>query len=153
MFERITRHSIKALMLAQDESRRLWHASCDTDHLLVGLAGSAGNCANILRSCNMSFGTMRDSVEKSYEMAKRPAWYKVWLNYIPMPLSEDSKAAFEQSFLICHGQSIRTDHILLGVLNVPTSRGAALLNTLGITADKVEAELQDLMQKGICLEE
>ena len=51
MFERFTEKAIKAIMLAQEEARRLGHNFVETEQILLGLIGEGtGVAAKVLKS-------------------------------------------------------------------------------------------------------
>ncbi|MGF1489178.1 MAG: Clp protease N-terminal domain-containing protein, partial [Prochloraceae cyanobacterium] len=65
MFERFTEKSIKVIMLAQEESRRLGHNFVGTEQLLLGLIGQGtGIAAKVLKSFDLNLKNTRVEVEK-----------------------------------------------------------------------------------------
>jgi ATP-dependent Clp protease ATP-binding subunit ClpA len=154
MFEGITKQSIKTVMLAQDEARRLGRVCCDTDHLLVGLAGAGqSNGGKILRSCGATFGAMREAVAKTYEKEVQIPWYHKFLSSFLMPLSADSKLALKCAYEESDHVTVRTDHLLLGFFKVPGCRAEAILATFEITSAKVEQVRKELTALGKLTEE
>jgi ATP-dependent Clp protease ATP-binding subunit ClpA len=63
MFERYTEKSIKVIMLAQEESRRMGHSYVGTEHLLLGLIGEReGVAISILERLNIDLADVRNRV-------------------------------------------------------------------------------------------
>ena len=65
MFERFTEKAIKAVMLAQEESRRLGHNFVGTEQILLGLIGEgAGVATKVLKSMGVNLKDARMEVER-----------------------------------------------------------------------------------------
>jgi ATP-dependent Clp protease ATP-binding subunit ClpC len=65
MFERCTEKSIKVIMLAQEESRRMGHNFVGTEQLLLGTIGEGtGIAAKVLQSMGVTLKTARIEVER-----------------------------------------------------------------------------------------
>ena len=65
MFEHFTDKAIKAIMLAQEEARRLGHNFVGTEQILLGLIGEGtGVAAKVLKSMGVNLKDARIEVEK-----------------------------------------------------------------------------------------
>ncbi len=65
MFERFTEKTIKAIILAQEESRRMGHNFVGTESILLGLIGeNTGIAAETLKSMGVNLKEARSYVEK-----------------------------------------------------------------------------------------
>ena len=65
MFEKFTEKEIKAIMLAQEEGRRLGHNFVGTEQILLGLIGEGtGVAAKVLKSMGVKLKGARLEVEK-----------------------------------------------------------------------------------------
>ena len=64
MLEKLTQNSIIAIMLAQEEARRLGCELCDAEHILLGLLGQGtGIAARALRELGLSHRSVRKEVK------------------------------------------------------------------------------------------
>ena len=65
MFERFTEQSIKVIMLAQEEARRLGHNFVGTEQILLGLIGEGtGIASKVLKENGVNLKDARNEVEK-----------------------------------------------------------------------------------------
>jgi ATP-dependent Clp protease ATP-binding subunit ClpC len=113
VFERFTDRSRRALVLAQEEARRLNHSFIGTEHLLLGLiAEHEGVAAAALESFGISLAMTRTRVE---ELTGRSAAVP---SHSPS-MTPRAKKVFELSFresLAMGHSSIGTEHLLLGLI-------------------------------------
>jgi ATP-dependent Clp protease ATP-binding subunit ClpC len=64
MFERFTEQAIKAIMLAQEEARRLGHNFVGTEQILLGLVGEGtGIAAKVLLDMGLNLKEARNEIE------------------------------------------------------------------------------------------
>ena len=64
MFERFTEKAIKAIMLAQEEARRLGHNFVGTEQILLGLVGEGrGIAPRVLKDMGVKLRDVRREVE------------------------------------------------------------------------------------------
>ena len=65
MFEKFTEEAIQAIMLAQEESRRLGHNFVGSEQILLGLIGERkGSAGKVLKSIGLTLKDTRIEVEK-----------------------------------------------------------------------------------------
>ena len=73
MFERFTERARRAVVLAQEEARKLDHGYIGTEHLLLGLIHEGeGVAANALESLGISLKTVREQVVARVGRGQRP---------------------------------------------------------------------------------
>ncbi|NWF59524.1 MAG: hypothetical protein HXY43_09550 [Fischerella sp.] len=138
MFERFTQKSIKVVMLAQEEARRLGHNFVGTEQLLLGLIGEEdGIAAQVLKSMGINLQQARIEVEQiigrgsdsvSVEIPFTPRGKKV-LEY-----------AFEETRQFRH-KYIDTEHLLLGLIRLNEGVAIRVLESFGINFDNLRNEV------------
>ena len=73
MFERFTNQSRRAVVLAQEEARRLNHSYIGTEHLLAGLRHeNRGPAARALTSADITLDAVRAQIEALVEPRSAP---------------------------------------------------------------------------------
>ena len=73
MFEQFTDKAIRAVMLAQEEARRLGHNFVGTEQILLGLIGEGtGVAAKVLTELGVTLQNARKEVEKIICRGSRP---------------------------------------------------------------------------------
>ena len=73
MFEQFTDKAIRAVMLAQEEARRLGHNFVGTEQILLGLIGEGtGVAAKVLTELGVTLQNARKEVEKIIGRGSRP---------------------------------------------------------------------------------
>ena len=114
MFEKFSEGSIKAIMLAQEESRRLGFNHLATEHILLGLiAENHGVAATVLKSFDLSLALTRVEVEKIVGHGSEAMTAEI-------PFTAAVKQLLERS---CNEASdlnvtkVETEHLLLGLLS------------------------------------
>lgn len=145
MFERFNEKAIKAVMQAQEESRRLGHNYVGTEMLLVGIVSeSSGVAAKVLKKFNVTAKECRKVVEDvvgrgngvvSMEIPFTPAAKRV--------LSEGTEEGRK-----LNASSVDPAHILLAILKEESGNAVKILEKLGVDASKVPEELiKELQEK------
>lgn len=135
-FERLTRKAIRAISLAQHESRRLGHEYIGTEQLLLGLISEGtGTAAQALTSVGVNVETTRTKVEKYIGRGKgTPA---------DIPFTPRAKRVFELALEQARQRGhnyIGTEHLLLGILR---DQGGMAIKVL----EDLEVNLQNLEQR------
>ncbi|MGL5196394.1 MAG: Clp protease N-terminal domain-containing protein, partial [Chroococcales cyanobacterium] len=112
MFEYFTEKSIKAIMLAQQEARRLGHNFVGTEQLLLGLiAEGTGIAAQVLKSEGVTLNKARVEVEKI--IGRGSGFVPVEIPFTPRGKSILEMSLREASQL--GQQYIATEHLLLAL--------------------------------------
>src|SRR6266550_5935668 len=128
MFERFTDRARNAVVLAQEEARRLDHNYIGTEHILLGLIReSDGHAARALESLGISLDAVRQQVEEIIGRGQEaPSGH--------VPFTKRAKKALElslrESLELGHNY-IGTEHILLGLLREGDGVAAEVLVKLG----------------------
>jgi ATP-dependent Clp protease ATP-binding subunit ClpC len=124
VFERFTSRARHAVVLAQDEARRLQHNYIGTEHLLLGLLGeSDGLASRALQGFGVSADGARDAVVAIIGTgATEPSGH--------IPFTPRAKKTLELALreaLQLHHNYIGTEHILLGLIREGDGVAAQIL--------------------------
>ncbi len=134
MFEQFTDKAIKAIMLAQEEARRLGHNLVGTEQILLGLIGEGtGVAAQVLTEMGVTLQDARAEVEKIIGRGNRSVPAEI-------PFTPKVKRVFEQAFTEARALGhnyIAPEHLLLGLLREGEGVAAKVLENLGIDPAKV----------------
>jgi ATP-dependent Clp protease ATP-binding subunit ClpA len=138
MFERYTEKSIKVIMLAQEESRRLGHNYVGTEQLLLATIGEGrGIGAEVLRSMGVTLPAARIEVEK---IIGRGAGHVA----IEIPFTPRAKNVLS----IAQGEShqlghyyICTEHLLLGLVRESEGVATKVLERLNVDISDIRNQI------------
>jgi ATP-dependent Clp protease ATP-binding subunit ClpA len=138
MFERYTEKSIKVIMLAQEESRRLGHNFVGTEQLLLGTIGEGtGIGAKVLQSMGVTLKTARIEVER---LIGRGAGFVA----VEVPFTPRAKnvlnTALEESRQLGHNY-IGTEHLLLGLIREGEGVATRVLERLDVDLPDVRNQI------------
>eukprot|EP00929_Paragymnodinium_shiwhaense_P078901 TRINITY_DN4094_c0_g1_i1.p1 TRINITY_DN4094_c0_g1~~TRINITY_DN4094_c0_g1_i1.p1 ORF type:complete len:1058 (+),score=388.31 TRINITY_DN4094_c0_g1_i1:82-3255(+) len=145
MFERFNEKAIKAVMMAQEESRRLGHNYVGTEMLLVGCCHEASGVTHkVLKSCGITMKDIKKCVET---MVGRGSG----MVSIEIPFTPAAKRVLKESVEEAQKMSspyIDTSHILLALIKEDDGNANKILGNLSVDSNKVLEELQkELKQK------
>ena len=138
MFERFTNQSRRAVVLAQEESRRLDHTYIGTEHLLAGLTreeqGAAGRA---LESAGITVSAVRDAIETLVGRGQQPP-----ASHIPFtPQAKKClELALREALQFGHNY-IGTGHVLLGLISKGDSVAVQVLGELGTDIEQLRAQV------------
>jgi Clp amino terminal domain, pathogenicity island component/UvrB/uvrC motif len=143
MFERFTERARRAVVLAQEEARKLDHGYIGTEHLLLGLIREGeGVAAQALESLGISLKAVREQVVALVGRGRQPPTGHI-------PFTERAKKALElslrESGQLGHGY-IGTEHLLLGLIRQGDGVAARVLTGLGADLDRVRQQVIELQQ-------
>ncbi|NLY66483.1 MAG: ATP-dependent Clp protease ATP-binding subunit [Tissierellia bacterium] len=128
MFGRFTERAQKAILLAQEEAKRLRHNYVGTEHILLGLiAENDGIAARALANVGVTLEKAREEVIKAVGQGN----YDVDI----MGFTPRTKRIFELSFLQARNLGhnyVGTEHILLGLLEENEGVAVVVLKKLGV---------------------
>ncbi|NLW21778.1 MAG: ATP-dependent Clp protease ATP-binding subunit [Tissierellia bacterium] len=149
MFGRFTERAQKAILLAQEEARRLRHNYVGTEHILLGLlAEGEGIAATALNKVGVDLEKARNEVIKAIGQGNYDADI--------MGFTPRTKRIFELSFLEARNLGhnyVGTEHILLGLLDESEGVAISVLKKLGVDIPKLKqtvlSMLADNQSKGI----
>ena len=138
MFEQFTDKAIRAVMLAQEEARRLGHNFVGTEQILLGLIGEGtGVAAKVLTELGVSLQNARKEVEKIIGRGSRPVPSEI-------PFTPKAKRVFEQAFTEARSfghKYIGPEHLLLGLLREGEGVAAKVLANLDVDLEEVRTQL------------
>jgi ATP-dependent Clp protease ATP-binding subunit ClpA len=142
MFERFTDRARRAVVLAQDEARRLDHNYIGTEHILLGLIHEGtGVAARALESLGVNLAAVRQQVEEIIGRGQQvPSGH--------IPFTPRAKKVLELSLRESQqlGQDyIGTEHILLGLIREGDGVAAQVLVKLGADLRRVRLQVIQLL--------
>ncbi|CAD5990454.1 ATP-dependent Clp protease ATP-binding subunit ClpA homolog [Planktothrix tepida] len=138
VFEHFTEKSIKAFMLAQEESRRMGHNFVGTEQILLGLIAEAtGIAAKVLRDKGIKLKNVRIEVEKI--IGRGSGFVAIEIPFTPRAKRVLKLSLEEAQQLQCF--SIDTEHLLLGLLQEGEGVGARVLENLGLNLSKLRTQI------------
>ena len=128
MFERFTDQSHRAVVLAQEEARRLNHDHVGTEHLLAGLLREErGTAAQVLASSGVTLDAVRGQIAALAGPGQEPPRGHI-------AFTARAKKGFELALREATrlGQQIGTGHLLLGLTGQADCVAAQILGALGV---------------------
>lgn len=141
MFERFTEKAIKAIMLAQEEARRLGHNFVGTEQMLLGLIGNDGDpVSRLLKDAGCNIKDVRREVEI---VIGRGAGFVA----VEIPFTPRAKKLLEEAWNEARNLSVNyigTEHLLLGLLKSTDSVALRVLNALGANLDDLRSCILNL---------
>ena len=137
-FDKFTDRARKVLTLAQDEAQRFNHNYIGTEHLLLGLVREGdGVAARVLENLNVELPKVRTAVEFIIGRGDRPVVGEVGLTPRAKRVIE---LAIDEARRLGHNY-IGTEHLLLGLVREGEGIAAGVLESLGVSLDKVRHEV------------
>jgi ATP-dependent Clp protease ATP-binding subunit ClpC len=141
MFGRFTERAQKAILLAQEEAKRLKHNYVGTEHILLGLlAESEGIAAKALNQAGVTLEDARNEVIRIVGEGN----FEVDI----MGFTPRTKRIFELSFLQARNLGhnyVGTEHILLGLLEENEGVAIAVLINLGVDISKLKENIIQIL--------
>ena len=138
MFERFTEQSIKVIMLAQEEARRLGHNFVGTEQILLGLiAEGTGIAAKALQQNSVSLKDARNEVEKI--IGRGSGFTPAEIPFTPR-VKRMLEVSLEEARKLDHNY-IGTEHLLLALLQDSEGVAAKVLDNLGIDRGKIRTQI------------
>ncbi len=140
-FDRFNERAKGVLARAEDVARLAHHAYVGTEHLLIGLLGDdAALAAVALSNLGVEINRARAAVESALAQSER----RVTEQIIPtLGVKKVIEFAFEEASRLKQAQ-VTTEDLLLGLIREGKGMGAQTLSGMGITLDKLRAELDRL---------
>ncbi len=140
MFERFTEKALQAVMIAQEESRKLGYNFVGTEQLLLGLIGeNTGIAAQVLKSYGVNLRNTRLEVERL--VGQGSGFISVEIPFTPRA-KRTLELALKESKNFGH-EYIGTEHLLLAVTDEETGIARKILKALGIDCFKLRNTLLD----------
>jgi ATP-dependent Clp protease ATP-binding subunit ClpC len=142
MFEWLAKQARKAVVLAQEEVRRLKHDYIGTEHLLLGLLRyDEGVAARALSSRGVTLNEAREQVESMVGRGDRRD-----IGQVPFTLGSKQvlDGALREALRLGHNY-VNTEHILLGLTNDPDGIAMHVLSRLGVDPDEIHREVASMI--------
>ena len=132
----------RVLSLAQEEAQRFNHNYIGTEHILLGLVRETeGVAARVLSSLSVDLSKVRSAVEFIIGRGEKPAQGEIGLTPRAKKVVE---LAVDEARRMNHTY-IGTEHLLIGLLREGEGVAAGVLESLGVTLDKVRAETHRIL--------
>lgn len=144
-FDRFTNSARRVLSLAQVEAHRFNHNYIGTEHLLLGLTRLDENdpALNVLKKFNVETNQVRSTIEFIIGRVDRPVHGEVGLTPRAKKVIELAAAGareFKHHYL-------GTEHLLLGLVDEKEGIAAGVLETLGVTPERVRIEIRHVLSE------
>jgi ATP-dependent Clp protease ATP-binding subunit ClpC len=136
-FARFTERACRVLSLAQEEAQRFNHNYIGTEHLLLGLVcENDGVAAKVLANLGVELNKVRSTVEFIIGRGDQTMLGDIGLTPRSKRVIE---LAADEARLLGH-RYIGTEHLLLGLVRKGEGITAGVLESLGVTLERVRAE-------------
>src|SRR6202049_2215034 len=137
-FNRFTERARKVLQLAQEEAQRFNHNYIGTEHLLLGLVREGeGVAAKVLGNLGVELNKVRSAVEFIIGRGDRTVAGDIGLTPRAKKVIELS---VDEARRLNH-HYIGTEHLLLGLVREGEGVPAGVLESLGVSLDKVRSQV------------
>src|SRR6478672_3305755 len=137
-FDKFTERARKVLSLAQEEAQRFNHNYIGTEHLLLGLVREGdGVAAKVLANMGVELNKVRSAVEFIIGRGDRMVMGEIGLTPRAKKVIE---LAVDEARRLNH-QYIGTEHLLLGLVREGEGIAAGVLESLGVSLDRVRAQV------------
>ena len=136
-FEKFSEEARRVLSLAQEEAQRFNHNYIGTEHVLLGVVReSDGSAAKVLAGLGVELNKVRSAVEFIIGRGERSVGGEIGLTPRAKKVIE---LAVDEARRLSHNY-IGTEHLLIGLMREGEGVAAGVLESLGVTLDKVRAE-------------
>ena len=141
-FEKFSERARRVLSLAQEEAQRFNHNYIGTEHILLGLVRETeGVAARVLSSLSVDLAKVRSAVEFIIGRGEKPAQGEIGLTPRAKKVVE---LAVDEARRMNHTY-IGTEHLLIGLLREGEGVAAGVLESLGVSLDKVRSETHRIL--------
>ncbi|MFH1141596.1 MAG: ATP-dependent Clp protease ATP-binding subunit [Chloroflexota bacterium] len=145
-FEKFSERARRVLSLAQEEAQRFNHNYIGTEHILLGLVReNEGVAARVLTSLNVELTKVRSAVEFIIGRGERPSPGEIGLTPRAKKVIE---LAVDEARRLNH-HYIGTEHLLIGLMREGEGVAAGVLESLGVTLDKVRSETNRILSQSV----
>jgi len=146
-FEKFSERARRVLSLAQEEAIRFNHNYIGTEHVLLGLIRETeGVAAKVLANLNVDLRKVSSAVEFIIGRGERP------VSGENIGLTPRSKKVIELSVDEARRMNhhyIGTEHLLIGLMREGEGVASGVLDSLGVTLEKVRAEAQRILSQSV----
>src|SRR5437016_5736294 len=137
-FDKFTERARKVLQLAQGEAERFNHNYIGTEHLLLGMLLEGGDvAAKVLGNFGVELNKVRSAVEFIIGRGERTVAGDIGLTPRAKKVIELS---VDEARRLNH-HYIGTEHLLLGLVREGEGIAAGVLESLGVSLDKVRSQV------------
>jgi len=137
-FDKFTERARRVVDLAEDEARGFNHGYIGTQHLLLGLVREGeGVAAKVLANLGVELNRVRSAVEFIIGRGDRPVTGEIGLSPRAKKVIE---LAVDEARRLNH-HYIGTEHLLLGLVREGEGIAAGVLESLGVSLEKVRTEV------------
>jgi ATP-dependent Clp protease ATP-binding subunit ClpC len=144
-FEKFSERARRVLTLAQEEAAHFNHTYIGTEHVLLGLLREEeGVGAKVLANLGVSLNKARSAVEFIIGRGEKPSTGEIGLTPRAKRVIE---LAIDEARHLGHNY-IGTEHLLLGLLREGEGVAADVLDSFGITLERVRAETLRVLGEG-----
>ena len=144
-FEKFSEKARRVLSLAQEEAQRFNHTYIGTEHILLGLVRETdGVAARVLVNLDCELPKIRAAVEFIIGRGERTPTGEIGLTPRAKKVIE---LAVDEARRLNHNY-IGTEHLLIGLMREGEGVPAGVLESLGVTLDKIRAETSRLLNEG-----
>ena len=145
-FEKFSERARRVLSLAQEEAQRFNHNYIGTEHILLGLVRETdGVAARVLSSLGVELTKVRSAVEFIIGRGERPSPGDIGLTPRAKKVIE---LAVDEARRLSH-HYIGTEHLLIGIMRESEGVAAGVLESLGVSLDKVRAETTRILNQSV----
>ena len=141
-FEKFSERARRVLSLAQEEAQRFNHNYIGTEHILLGLVRETeGVAARVLSGLGVDLSKVRSAVEFIIGRGEKPSQGEIGLTPRAKKVVE---LAVDEARRMNHTY-IGTEHLLIGLLREGEGVAAGVLESLGVTLEKVRTETHRIL--------
>ena len=141
-YEKFSERARRVLSLAQEEAQRFNHNYIGTEHILLGLVRETeGVAARVLSSLTVDLSKVRSAVEFIIGRGEKPPQGEIGLTPRAKKVVE---LAVDEARRMNHTY-IGTEHLLIGLLREGEGVAAGVLESLGVSLDKVRTETHRIL--------
>ena len=145
-FEKFTERARKVLSLSQEEAQSFNHDYIGTEHILLGLVREGeGVAAKVLTSLGVELDKLRSAVEYIIGRGEKGVTGEIGLTPRAKRVIE---LAVDEARRLNHNY-IGTEHLLLGLLREEEGVASGVLESMGISLDKVRAETVRILSQSM----
>jgi ATP-dependent Clp protease ATP-binding subunit ClpC len=143
-FEKFSERARRSLTRAQEEAQHFGHNYIDTEHILLGLiAEEDGVACKVLNNIGVPASKIRAAVEFVVGRGERSSSGEVGLTPRAKRVIE---LAVDEARRLNHSY-IGTEHLLLGLLREHEGTASNVLESFGVSLEKVQAETNSLLSQ------
>ena len=145
-FEKFSERARRVLSLAQEEAQRFNHTYIGTEHILLGLVRETdGVAAKVLSNLGVELNKVRSAVEFIIGRGERTTTGEIGLTPRAKKVIE---LAVDEARRLQHNY-IGTEHLLIGLMREGEGVPAGVLESLGVTLDKIRAETSRILSQNV----